>query len=75
MVRTGLQRELEVFRLYRKELERNQKLYAENKRLREALDKITDLEVFDGKSREHYQSLAVQAFCIACKALEGDSNV
>lgn len=50
-------------------------LIAEIERLREALDKITDLEVFDGKSREHYQSLAVQAFCIACKALEGDSNV
>ena len=42
LVKTGLQRELESLRLYRKELERNQKLYAENKRLREALEFYAD---------------------------------
>ena len=40
MVKNGLQRELEGLRLYRKELERNQKLYDENQRLREALGTI-----------------------------------
>lgn len=46
----------------------------ENKRLREALNEITDLELFVGKSREYYQDLALQAFCIASNALGGGKN-
>ena len=47
MVKNGLQRELEGLRLYRKELERNQKLYDENQRLREALEFYADEENYE----------------------------
>lgn len=68
MVRIGLRRELESLRLYRKELEQNKKLYAENKRLREALHEIHEntrfAEVVTIRLKDVHE--------FARKALEGD---
>lgn len=48
----------------------NEKLIAENKRLREALDLISKVQVRDGQSREHYQEICVQITKYAHEALE-----
>ena len=46
------------------------KLISENKRLREALDLISKVQVRDGQSREHYQEICVYITKYAHEALE-----